>query len=202
MSAVLRSALALPGEDAPTVAELFPREVCVVSFWLHANPADADYFDTLSKARDLVHRDQFNPLQPLRLRSTAPGFCDPGATQNFAATCSAAAVAAAKCPGPVGTDLCDPTWYNASRHCRSDVLIHETYHFLDLPGDGKDFPDGNTPAGAMTNADTMTQFGNDLIREPVDNCVPTLRSATAATQVRQCVDATPPPRPRLPGLFF
>lgn len=173
MTVVLRSALAQPGEGPlPTVTEAFPREVCVVSFFLHAFPNAPDYFDTLAKARALLLSDRTSPVQPLTFRSKDPQFCD-AARDPFAATCA---------PGtcvPLGTHLCDPKWYDSSRHCRSDVLIHETYHWLGLPKDGDAFPAERTPADAFQNADTMTQFGNALMGLEIDNCGTTERKTTA-----------------------
>ena len=76
---VLAAKLWQPGEGPqPSVAASFPREVCVVRFFLHARPEDPDYFDTLGKAREVVNRDLSGPVQPLTFRSTAHGFCDPG----------------------------------------------------------------------------------------------------------------------------
>lgn len=185
---VLAASLWQPGEGPqPSVAASFPREVCVVRFFLHARPEDPDYFDTLGKARELVHKDLTSPVQPLTFRSTAHGFCDPGPGQNFAATCA---------PGtcsPIGTQLCDPTWYDSSRHCRSDVLIHETYHWLGLPKDGVDFPAETKPADAFQNADTMTQLGNALMGLEIDNCVPTQRkSTTFPAALAACLAPSPP----------
>ncbi len=192
-SVALAARLWQPGEGPqPSVAASFPREACVVRFFLHAKPEDPDYFDTLGTARDLVTRDFTPPVQPLTFRSTTHGFCDPGANQNFAATCA---------PGtctPVGTQLCDPTWYDSGRHCRSDVLIHETYHFMGLPKDGVDFPAETTPADAFRNADTMTQFGNALMGLEIDNCVPTQRKSTtfpAAMSACSAPGPTPTPTP-------
>jgi len=187
MNVVLRSALAQPGEGPfPTVTQAFPREVCVVSFFLHTQPSAPDYLNTLAKARALVLSDLTSPVQPLTFRSTTTGFCDPGAGQNFAATCA---------PGtcvPLGTHLCDPTWYDSSRQCRSDVLIHETYHWLGLPNDGVDFPAETKPADAFQNADTMTQFGNALMGLAIDNCVSTQRKTTAFPAAMTTCQAAPP----------
>ena len=134
-----------------------------------------------------MNRDLSGPVQPLTFRSTAHGFCDPGPGQNFAATCA---------PGtrsPLGTQLCDPTWYDSSRHCRSDVLIHETYHWLGLPKDGVDFPAETRPADAFQNADTMTQFGNALMGLEIDNCVPTQRKSTGfPAALAACLAPSPP----------
>lgn len=186
-SVVLAATLWQPGDGPqPSVVASFPREVCVVRFFLHARPEDPDYFDTLGKARELVHKDLTPPVQPLTFRSTTPGFCDPGPAQNFAATCAPGACS------PLGTQLCDPTWYDSSRHCRSDVLIHETYHWLGLPKDGVDFPSETKPADAFQNADTMTQFGNALMGLEIDNCVSTQRkSTTFPAALAACL--TPPP---------
>ena len=132
-------------------------------------------------------------MQPLTFRSKTPGFCDPGPPQNnWAATCSP------KTPGctPKGTHLCDPKWYDSDRHCRSDVLIHETYHWLELPKDGKDFPapGHRTPAEAFSNADTMTQLGNALIGLTIDNCLPTDRRASVfPNEMTTCLAAPPTP---------
>lgn len=75
------------------------------------------------------------------------------------------------------------------RHCRSDVLIRETYHTLGSHHDGFDFPSERTPADAFDNADAMTQFDNDLIGLGVDNCGATARSGPAATAIANCVRA-------------
>jgi hypothetical protein len=174
----------------PPVAASFPREVCVVQFFLHATPEDPDYADTLGTAAGLVHDDFTSAVQPLFFRSIAPGFCDPGPPQNFAATC-----APGKCDPslPLGTQLCDPTWYDSNQHCRSDVLIHETYHWLGLPHDGVDFPAETKPADAFQNADTMTQFGNALMGLEIDNCVPTDRkSKDFPAAMAACLGTTPP----------
>ena len=183
---VLQAALTQPGEGpAPSVSAKFPREVCAVRFFLHTSPSAPDYFDTLGKARDLMLRD-VSSRQPMTFRSKTPGFCDP--VGNFAATCAPGTCA------PVGTELCDPTWYDSSRSCRSDVLIHETYHFLGLPKDGDNFPNETKPADAFQNADTMTQFGNALMGLAIDNCVPTQRKSTAfPAAMTACLAAPPAP---------
>jgi hypothetical protein len=88
------------------------------------------------------------------------------------------------------------TTYDAGRACRSDVLIHQTYHWLELPKDGVDFPGpgSRTPAAAFQNADTMTQLGNALIGLDIDNCVPTEPKRTVfPNELRACLAAPPAP---------
>ena len=57
IGAVIRSALVRPGEGpVPTVTESFPREVCVVQFFTGATPHDANYLETLQRAKELSTR--------------------------------------------------------------------------------------------------------------------------------------------------
>jgi hypothetical protein len=187
-SLILRGALLQPGEGVvPTVEQQFPREVCVIKFWLHTSAADADYWETLGKVQALVQQD-LDDTHPLISRTGADCVAHPAHAWSVIGN-----------PG-AGTQLCDQWFDSDGRHCRADVLIHETYHTLGSHHDGVDFPSERTPADAMDNADTMTQFGNDLVKASVDNCQATARAGTAATTVNACetalrASAGPPPPP-------
>jgi hypothetical protein len=177
---VLQGALTQPGEGpVPTVQDKFPREVCVIQFWLHTSPADPDYFGTLMKARGLAESDR-TAAQPLIPRTGHDCVTKPAHGWSVVGNPAA------------GTQLCDQWFDSDTPHCRSDVLIHETYHTLGSHHDGVDFPSEHTPADALDNADTMTQFGNDLIGLSVDNCGHTERSDTARTTIANCVTALRP----------
>jgi peptidoglycan hydrolase-like protein with peptidoglycan-binding domain len=178
---MLRHALAGPGEDVPPLEQKFPREVCVVQFWLHASPTDDDYLGTLTAARRLVERDR-NSTQALINRTGADCIREPAHGYSKVGHPEA------------GTQLCNMWFDSDGQHCRSDVLIHETYHTLGAHKDGEHFPAERKPADAFDNADTMTQFGNDLIGLSIDNCGHTERSGTARTAIADCV-AGRRPRP-------
>jgi hypothetical protein len=134
------------GAPPGTLVTSFPEQVAVISQWLHADPTDPGYVDTLTHARGLISQDA-NLTAPTIARGNGGCAAPP---KPIAYTIG----------GLPSIRLCTCWFDNENAACRVDALIHETYHLMGLHHGPEPFD----------SADAMSQLVNALDKLSINNC--------------------------------